>query len=288
MTVEFIRADSVPHATALMREDPDVTKFVAGGTAVVLMMKHRLIAPERLVAVDHLTELRGIQVDDGHLRIGGTTRLNDIARDDVVRASFPALAHAANVVGNIRIRNVATLGGNLAEADYASDPPAVLISLGARARVQGGDGEREIPIEELITGFYTTSLAPDELITSIGVPVREAQISVYEKFRTRSSEDRPCVGVAATAEFGDATRVARLSVVVGAAGSRPQTLPAVTQQLEGQDLNDEGIATVAAAYGRELEFMDDHRGSAWYRSRMVEVFVARALRRITIEREARS
>lgn len=286
--MEFIRAESAGHASQLLGRDPDATKVIAGGTGLVLMMKQRLVAPERLVAIDHLPQLTGVTVDDGVIRVGGCTRLSDVARHPTVAAELPSLRHALAVVGNVRIRNVATIGGNLVEADYASDPPPVLLSLGAVARVEGTNGVRQVPIDELITGFYATSLAPDELVTAVEVPRRQRRFSVYEKFRTRSSEDRPCVGVAATVELDPDGAISRLSVAVGAVGPRPQTVPDVTETLRGQVLDASVIEHLADSYADRLETMDDHRGSSWYRTRMVRVLVARVLTRLVADVEGAS
>lgn len=283
--MEFIRAESVPHASQLLAEDPDGTKVIAGGTGLVLMMKQRLVEPKRLVAIDHIPQLAGITADDSVVRLGGCTRLSAAARHPTVAAELPGLCHALAVVGNVRIRNVATVGGNLVEADYASDPPPVLISLGAVARVEGTEGVRHVPVDELITDYYTTSLAADEVVTAVEIPRRPLRRSVYEKFRTRSSEDRPCVGVAAAAEFRPDGAVADLSVAVGAIGPRPQALPDVTRSLRGHALDAVAIEHVATGYAAQLKTMDDHRGSSWYRTRLVRVLVARALSRLVTRPE---
>lgn len=283
--MEFLRAESTAHATQLLADDPFGTKLIAGGTGLVLMMKQRLLAPDRLVAIDHIPELVGVSVEDEVVRVGGCTPLGALARNPTIEAEFPGLRHALAVVGNVRIRNVATIGGNLVEADYASDPPQALVSLGARVLVQGSDGVRHVPIDELITGFYTTSLADDELVTAVELPRRPGRRSVYEKFRTRSSEDRPCVGVATAADIDADGVVTHLSVVVGAVASRPQSLPDVTADVQGRALDARAIEHVADGYASRLETMDDHRGSSWYRSRMVRVLVARALERLADDGE---
>ena len=113
-----------------------------------------------------------------------------------MREGWPALAHAFSVVASPRVRNQATVGGVLADADYASDPPSMFVALGARAVARSVRGEREMPVEELITGFYETSLEPDELLVEVVVPGGEHR-AAYRKFRSRSHEDRPAVGVAA-------------------------------------------------------------------------------------------
>jgi carbon-monoxide dehydrogenase medium subunit len=252
-------------------------KLISGGTAVVLMMRQGLIRPDVLVSLGRVGDLRSIASDDGMVRIGGGTTLTEVAASAQVRSRLPSLAYACHRVGNVRIRNVATLGGNLAEADYASDPPAVLASLGATCTARSASGSRSIAVSDLITGFYETSLEHGEVITEIQVPAPAGDRRVgYQKYISRSSEDRPCVGVAARADF-DGQAVAALDVVVGAVAPVLQRLPAVTAVTIGRPLDGEAIAHVARAYAEGIEPMSDARGSAWYRRRMIEVFVRRAL-----------
>src|SRR5262249_23066437 len=152
------------------------------------------------------------------LRLGAMISHRAVERDATVRQGWPVLAHTFSLVGNTRVRNQATVGGVLADADYASDPPALFCALDARAVVGGPRGRREIPIEELITGLYQTSLGPDELLLEVRVP-GGIERATYRKFRSRSAEDRPCVSVAAVRAAG------RLRVVVGAVAERPQHYP---------------------------------------------------------------
>lgn len=284
--MEFTFAESLDQVVGLLADDPHGTTVIAGGTAVVLMLKHRLIAPDRLVSIDRLDGLRGITVTDDVVSLGGTTRIADVARHPTLAADLPALTQAAGLVGNTRIRNAASIGGNVAEADYASDPPAVLVAADATARIIGPDGPRTAPVADVITGFYSTSLDPGEVITAIDVPRVPGRRSTYLKYRTRSSEDRPCAGVAATATLAEDGTIADLRVVVGAAGPRPQQLAEVTAAAVGQRLDPATIGEVAARYGTDLEMMEDHRGSAWYRSRLVAVLVRRALTALATPQEA--
>lgn len=273
---EFLEPASLDEACQLLAAAPEETKALAGGTAVALMLRQGLIAPERLVSLARLAELGGITSQGAFVRIGAGVTLTEVARDRLVQERLPSLAYACQRVGNVRVRNVATLGGNLAEADYASDPPAVLASLGGFCTVRNTERVRTVFVDELITGFYTTVLEPGELITEIVVPTPPSRRAVYLKYVSRSSEDRPCVGVAARADF-DGQAVTEADVVVGAVAGTPQRLEEVCAALAGGALNDSAVAQVAERYGAELEPMDDARGSSWYRRRMITVFVRRAL-----------
>jgi carbon-monoxide dehydrogenase medium subunit len=185
-----------------------------------------------------------------------------VERSPDVRTGWPALAGAFSVVASPRIRNQATVGGVLADADYASDPPSMLCALRARAVARSVRGEREIGVEELITGYYETSLAPDELLVGVRVPPLGGP-AVYRKFRSRSHEDRPCVSVAA-ARSGE-----ELRVVVGAVAGRPQLFP------ESCELGD--ARAIGQAYADAIDPISDVRGSSAYRRRVIAVEVRRAL-----------
>jgi aerobic carbon-monoxide dehydrogenase medium subunit len=178
-----------------------------------------------------------------------------------VREGWPVLADAFSLVASPRVRNQATVGGVLADADYASDPPAVLAALGARAVLRSSRGDRAVTIGELIRGYYETCIEPDELLVEVRVPP-QPEHAVYRKFRSRSSEDRPCVAVAAARGDGG------LRVVVGAVAETPQDFP---------ELCDGDPADVATAYAERIRPLSDSRGSAAYRRRVIAAEVRRAV-----------
>ena len=279
----FAEPTTVQEACALLAGDEWGTKAIAGGTAVVLMLRQGLIAPDSLVSLSRIPDLGGIDQSDGMIRIGAATTLAEVAASDVVRGLAPSLATACSVVGNPRIRNVATLGGNLAEADYASDPPATLASLGARCVVEGQGGTRTVAVVDLITGFYETVLDHAEIITAIEVPApSEGRRAVYLKYRSRSSEDRACVGVAARVDLVD-NEVSDVDVVVAAVASTLQRVPDALAPMVGSRLDERGAREVARGYADAIDPMDDARGSAWYRRKTIEVFVRRALQELADE-----
>ncbi len=278
MKTEFIEPATFSEAAALLAARGGDAKIIAGGTAVALMLGQKLIAPSTLISLGRVSGGDSIQGDGNGLHIGALTRLRAVERSAAVREFCPALAKAFGVVGNVRIRNQATVGGNLAEADYASDPPAMLLALNARARTVSPAGEREIPLAEFFLGFYTTALAPDEIVTEVSVPpLAETARAAYLKFASRSAEDRPCVGVAAVADLDESGRCRDLRVAVGAAVETPQRLAKAEAMAKGNKITDELIAAVADEYSRSLDALSDARGSAWYRREMIGVFVRRAL-----------
>ena len=170
MSFELLQPDSLSGALDALAQHGDEAKVMAGGTAVVLMLQQKLIAPTVLVSIGRLPDLAYIRADPDGMHIGPLTTLRDMERSSDIQRRFPLLARACGEVGNVRIRNQATLGGNLAEADYASDPPTALLALGAQVTATGIRGARTIPLEDFLVGFYTTNLVPDELITDIFIP----------------------------------------------------------------------------------------------------------------------
>lgn len=277
----FLEPTDIDQVCDLLEADPWGTKVISGGTAVTLMMRQGLIAPDSLVSISNITSMHGISEAESCLTIGATTTLTEIARSPLVRMYAPGVATACSLVGNPRIRNVATIGGNLAEADYASDPPAALASYSAECHVVGHNGTRVVPVIDLIRGFYETVLEPSEVVTRVDIPLpKSEQHGTYLKYRSRSSEDRACVGVAARVDFDDGI-VTDLMVVVAAVAPTLQSVANVLMSVRGMPLDPDTIESVAAAYADEIEPMDDARGSAWYRSRMIKVFVKRALEELS-------
>lgn len=277
--LEILEPDSVATAIQYLSDYGDEIKVIGGGTAVVLMYAQRLIAPRYLVSLGRIKGLNYIHYEPGvGLRLGAMTTHHAVEQSHLVREKFPILADVFHKVANVRVRNQATVGGLLAEADYASDPPAVLIGLNAQARIKGPDGERLLPVAQLITGFYETALAADEIITEVIVPdMSPGTKADYIKFVTRSSEDRPCVGVAAIVASGDGETCDDLNVVVGAVAGVPQKLAGVEELARGQRLSEELAREIGRRYAAGIEPLSDMRGSSWYRKQVIEVLVRRAI-----------
>ncbi len=260
---EWLAPESVEEALELRAEWGEDATVVAGGTFVGILLNQRLLAPAAFLSLRDVPGLARIEVN-GVLRLGAMATHRAVERSEVVRAGWPALARAFGLVATPRVRNQATVGGVLADADYASDPPAMLCALDARAVARSRAGEREIRIEELIVGHYEISLRPDELITEVRVP-GGVERAVYRKFCSRSHEDRPCVAVAAALAGG------RLRVVVGAVSGRPQLLPEICELGVG------AAEEIGRRYAEAIDPISDLRGSAEYRRRVVAVEVRRAL-----------
>ena len=274
----FLRPETIDEAIALLQEHEDEAKVVAGSTALTIMLRNRLIDPSVLVWIGRLPGLRDISVTDGVAELGALVSHRAVERDPAVRATIPVLADTFSKVANVRIRNAATVGGVVAEADYASDPPAAFVGLDAEIVAHGPDGQRVIPASEFFVAFYETALAPAEIVTAVRVPVPAAGTgAIYHKFVTRSSEDRPCVGVFASCQASGNGRYTNTRVSVGAAAEIPQRFPDLEAEVEDTDLGEDVRRAIANGYAERIETLDDVRGSSWYRTEMVRVWVRRAL-----------
>ncbi len=267
---EWHEPRSLDEALSLRAEHGEEATVVAGGSFLGIVMNQKLFAPTMLVALRSVPDLDHIEVDGGKLRLGAMTTHRAVERSPAVREAWPSLAFTFSVVASPRVRNQATVGGVVADADYASDPPSMLAALEARVAVRSVRGAREIPMDEFVLDHYETALEDDELVTELRIPRSEGP-SVYRKFRSRSSEDRPCVSVAAAQEDG------ALRVVVGAVAGRPQHFPEICDLARGERLSGELATEIGRRYAEEIEPLSDSRGTARYRRRVIAVEVRRAL-----------
>ncbi len=269
-TAEWLAPSSLPDALTLRAERGEEATVLAGGSFLGILVNQGFLQPAALLSLQDVGELRGIEVVDGELRLGAMVSHRRVERDERVRGGWPVLAETFSLVASPRVRNQATVGGVLADADYASDPPAVLQALGAQVVLRSSTAERVVSVQELILGYYETCIAPDELLVEVRVPAAPER-AVYRKFRSRSSEDRPCVAVAAARTKDE------LRVVVGAVAETPQHYPDACALARGAPL-DAALATeIGRRYAERIEPIDDARGSAGYRRRVTAVEVRRAI-----------
>jgi aerobic carbon-monoxide dehydrogenase medium subunit len=281
LNTELIEPAELAESIALLQKHGDQAKLIAGGTSVVLMLQQRLIAPRVLISLGRIKGYDFIRREADGLHIGALSTLRSIERSQVVQEFCPALAHAFGVVGNVRVRHQATIGGNLAAADYASDPPSMLTALNARIKIAGPEGSHELPLSDFFLGFYTTALDPLEIVTEIVIPsLPPSARASYFKFTSTTAEGRPCVAVGTVADFDTSGRCQYLRIAVGAAVETPQRVMTAEARAQGQPLSDELISAIAEEYGGTLDALADAHGSAWYRRQMIRVFVKRSLEEV--------
>lgn len=249
---------------------------IAGGTFSAILVANGLIRPKAFIHLARVPGLDAIEIGD-ELLLGAMVTHRQVEQSTALRQSpWACVADCFGQVASPRIRNQATVGGVLCDADYASDPPTLLVALGARVRLRGRFGEREVPLTDFIRDHYETTLANDELLVDAIVPRPPAHVT-YFKFRSRSSEDRPCVGVAVAADMDGAGRCTSLRVVVGAVSGRPQEFPDACAIALGIPMTIDVAMEIGRRYSQRASTLSDVRGSAAYRSRLIAVLVRRSL-----------
>jgi carbon-monoxide dehydrogenase medium subunit len=258
-------------------EEPGV-RAGGGCTALMLMMKAGVLELRRLVSLKRIeARYRSIDCASDAVRIGAQCTLTQLEHDAALRRVAPVIATTLRMLANVRVRNVATVGGNLAHADPHMDLPPVLIALGAAVRIEGRSGGREVALQDLIRGYMETTLAADELIAEVSVPTRFARHAAYAKVTTRAADDWPALGVAAALEVDGAGAVRAARVVASAAFDRPLRLTAVEQLLHGRRPDPELLRSAGEAAAQEAHPIADQHGSAAYKRALLRVHTARVL-----------
>jgi carbon-monoxide dehydrogenase medium subunit len=278
--MSLIQPETLGEALDLLAAHGDEdTHVIAGGTSMVLLMTMGLVQPEHVIALRKIPDLHGISTtDDGGLRIGALATHRQLELAPEVRAYAPALSSTFGQVATVRIRNQATVGGNLAHADPAQDPPPMLIALDASVTLRSRDGERSLPAEELFVDYLTTQLQSGELLTAVTSPARGRHRATYLKFLPRTQDDYATVSVAAALRLDGDGRCEHARVALGGAAGVPLRVRAVEDALVGERLTDARIAEAAALVDDLVDPPDDARGSAAYKRRMARVWTERALR----------
>jgi aerobic carbon-monoxide dehydrogenase medium subunit len=248
---ELAEPKSIPEAISLL-EGEDARPF-GGGTALMLLMKAGVLRPSRLVSLRKLN-LEGIEAD-GSLRIGAMTTLRSLEKSEIIKNQWPVIARTLRTLSNVRVRNVATVGGALAHADPHMDLPPLLAALGAKVALEGKNGKRTLPVEELYAGYLENTLGKD-LITQVEIPALGRRRAAYLKCTTRSADDWPAVGVAVV--LGDEKQGDEDRIFVSAATDRPTRLA-----------NESAIAN--------LKIEGDLHGSADYKKHLLRVYLKRAI-----------
>lgn len=278
---ELLEPRSLREAAGLL-ESADAHP-VAGGTAVMLMMKMGVLRPARLVSLRAVEERYFAIASgaDGGLRIGALATLSALERSDAVKRHAPVIARALKALSNVRVRNVATVGGHLAHADPHMDLPPLLIALGASVTIVSPAGERTLPLEQLYAGYLETTLAHNELIAEVTVPALAGRRAAYLKCTTRSADDWPALGVAAVLETGKENEgdvVRSACIVISAATDTPTRLLQAEAALRGTRVDDTALRRAAEAAAAEAGVIGDQHGSAAYKRELLRVYLARAVR----------
>jgi carbon-monoxide dehydrogenase medium subunit len=279
---ELAEPKSLSEALSLLDCHDPTIRPIGGGTALMLMMKAQIFKPIRLVSLRHLgAPFKGLSLsqDGSHLLVGAMTTFSELEHSPLVQMHHPVVVRTMRTLANVRVRNVATVGGNLAHGDPHLDLPPVWMALAAAVRVVSRTGERVIPVEDIFAGYYETTISDGELIAELRVPVRPTWRSIYVKVTTRATHDWPALGIAVSAEFVG-MRVQDLRIVLSAALDKPTRLVAAEQALRGQDLDERSLVRAGDAAVAEVDIETDSRGSAAYKTHLLRVHLARAIQSI--------
>ncbi len=273
---EYFAPSTLKDALSLLSEHGSSAKILAGGQSLIPAMRFRLAQPEILIDINRIEGLEYIREDNGHLAIGALTREAALDKSELVRQKYPLLADTCRVIADPLVRNMATLGGNLAHSDPANDHPATVLSYGAKIVAVGPNGERTIEIDDFFTGLFENSLAPNEILKEIQIPTPPSGSGgAYLKLE-RKVGDYAVVAVAVQLTMdGDVCKTARIGLTNVAAV--PMRAKAAEALLIGKVLDEATIGEAGKAAAAECDPSGDLRGPVEYKRDMVRVIVKRAI-----------
>jgi aerobic carbon-monoxide dehydrogenase medium subunit len=276
---ELLQPHSVDEAVELLARHGDEARAIGGGTTLIILMKQRALYYPYLVDLQAIPGLNGIAKENDAIRIGALATHRAVELSPVIREAFPILTEAFSKIGNVRVRQTASVGGNLAHADYRLDPPPPLLVLGAEVYVRGPNGSRAIPIKDFFRGLYETALEPGELIVEVRLPFMPANSkAVYLRYSSLSGNDWPCLGVAALMVQRNG-RAQELRLALGGVAATPVLIDGL-DLMRDQSFDQGLIEKLLNTVDEQISPSSDMRGSEWYKRKMVRVFVKKAIQQL--------
>ena len=277
---EFLTPSTLKEVLDILDSKRDEVRVVAGGTSIVPMLKQRLLAADILVSLQNVKELKGIRLATDGLHLGATTTHRDVEISDQVKKEYPLIAESYSKVATVKIRNSATVAGQLVQADPSQDGAPCHIAMGSKINIVSKSSKRTVPVEEFFADYYLAKLEPNELVSEVVVPKQPANTkTVYLKYLPRTEDDYATVSVAIAASVeGGVCKHIRIGL--GAVGNTPVRAVGVEKELLGKKVTKELIEKAAAVVKSEISPLDDFHGSADYKSDMAVVFVRRALEKV--------
>jgi len=275
---DYLEPTTIAEACALLKRHGGEAKVFAGGAHMTILMKQGLYQPKALINIKKIPSLKGITFDAAEgLVIGALVTHRELETSALVREKFPVLCEAEREVANIRVRNMGTVGGNLASGEPLTDLSQIFIALGGRLKIAGPNGQRGLLVEELFVDFYTTSLAEDEIITQVVLPPLPPKSGIeYIRFSSSSVVDKPSAGVAVRLTL-DKEVVQIVRIVLGCVGPTPVRARTAEALLMGAKITPELAGEVGKLASRECSPTSDLRGSEEYKRAIVGTLVKRAL-----------
>jgi carbon-monoxide dehydrogenase medium subunit len=298
--VDYLKPKTLDEAFSLLIQYGEKAKLIAGGTDVIVMLKQKELSPDALISLQGISGLDRLEYN-GELKIGPMVTHRAIEKSELIRKEFSALTDAADVLGSVQVRNVATIGGNIVTAAPSADTAAPLLALGAKLKLKSSKAERTIPIEQFFTGPGETVLEKGEILTEILIPRPLSNTgSAYWKLQRRGALDLPILGVAVLLSLdkstvtcsdllctsspistvlhsleGDEVFCKEVRIALGVAAPTPMRATKAENLLRGKKISDELLEEVAETAAKEAQPRDSIRGEAWYRRDMIKVLVKR-------------
>lgn len=283
---EYLRPKTVPEAVAMLQQHGDEAKILSGGQSLIPMMKLRLARPGVLIDINRISGLSYVKEEGGYLKIGGLTREAEMESSPLVRSKYPILLDTAHVIADPQVRNMATVGGNLAHGDPANDHPATMVALGAQVIATGSKGERVIPIEDFFVSLFATALQHEEILTEIRIPVPAARSGgAYFKLE-RKVGDFATAAVAAQLTLDEKGVCQSIGIGLTNVGPTPVKARKAEEFLRGKKPDESNIAQAAQLAADESTPSPDLRGPVEYKKGLVKELTKRALTR-ALERAGR-
>ena len=281
---EIQSPDSVENAVSFLQQDNSLIKAMSGGTALMLMMKAGVYEPQSLIHLSNVSALKGISIDaQGVLHIGAMTTLSELEHSPLIQQHFSVISKTMKHLANVRVRNVACVGGALAHGDPHMDMPPLMTALGAQLQIKSKNGSRVLPIENFYEGYYTTKLSSDEIIASVSIPSIQNRHCLYLKCTTRVVDDWPTLGVAVNLGVQD-QQIVSPRIILSAVVETPTRLLKVEDYLQGKPLTDQLIREASELASESVHPGDDARGSSSYKHQLIKVNVRRAIQKSILEK----
>jgi carbon-monoxide dehydrogenase medium subunit len=276
---DYHAPQTLDEALAFLRDHPDEAKVLSGGMSLLPLLKLRLGSAGHLVDIGRIPGLEYIKEEGGVLLIGGRTRESALEHSELIQTKYPLLAETAAVIADPIVRNLATVGGNLAHGDPANDHPATMLALRAEVVATGPTAKRTIPIDQFFLGLFSTALGADEILTEVRIPIPPARSGGSYVKLERKVGDFATAAAAVQLTLGAGGEVASAGIGLTNAGPVPLRATAAEQYLTGKQPSDDVIAEAARLAGAAATPGADRRGTVEYKQNMARVLTGRAIQR---------
>jgi len=276
---DYSAPTTIEEALALLKEHGDEAKILAGGHSLIPMMKLRFASPEHLIDINNIPGLSYIKEEDGQLKLGAMARESDLEHSSLIQNKYPIFIDASKLIADPQVRNMGTIGGNIAHGDAANDHPAVMMALRANVEITGQAGKRMVPIDEFFMGFYTTAIQEDEILTAIHIPMHDGRyVGAYHKAE-RKVGDYATAGVAVQLGIGADGTCNYAGIGLTNVNPVPMRAARSEEVLVGSQLTDEVINQAAQMAAEDCNPTAGLRGDEDYKRHLVKVITKRMIKK---------